>query len=156
MGGCPLCRGPIDTNLFKKPVQHLDLKMDIPGSPSTTNNSLPRVVKTEEDVKSDVGALNAALANAPEEKKYWLYRGRNQGWWRFDLRNEKDIEEAFTNGMPITELTICGRSYVIDFSKMEQYQKNNQNSSRDIKRVNATDFDGMDVKGLAGMFVNNH
>ena len=66
-------------------------------------------------------------------KMYWLYHGRQQGWWRFDPRTEKDIEEAFVSQMPITEVTICGQSYIIDFAKMSQYPKTQRGSTRHVK-----------------------
>lgn len=36
MGGCPMCRGPIDSNIFAQPSQVLDLKMNVPKSPIVT------------------------------------------------------------------------------------------------------------------------
>uniref|UniRef100_A0A1I7TX06 RING-type domain-containing protein n=1 Tax=Caenorhabditis tropicalis TaxID=1561998 RepID=A0A1I7TX06_9PELO len=32
--GCPMCRGPIDASIFNLPSQVLDLKMDVPNSPT--------------------------------------------------------------------------------------------------------------------------
>ncbi|UMM15404.1 hypothetical protein L5515_002819 [Caenorhabditis briggsae] len=155
LGGCPICRGPIDEKIFKKPKQNLNLKMDMPDSPApSTSNSAEKEVKEEpvdEDVKPDVNALNAAL-NTASTKMYWLYHGRNRGWWRFDPRVEKDIEEAYNHRMPITEVTICGQAYVIDIAKMTQYPKNNKGAARDVKRVDSNEFDTLDVKGLAGVF----
>ncbi|CAL2028006.1 unnamed protein product [Caenorhabditis brenneri] len=179
LGGCPICRGPIDDKIFKKPKQALDLKMDVPEAaaaaaalaqqPSTSTSTAAagdKKVKQEpvdEDVKPDVAALNAqmraqaAAAPAPpppQPRMYWLYHGRHQGWWRFDPRIEKDIEEAFVSLMPVTEVTICGHPYVIDFSKMSQFPKNSRGSAREVKRVNSDEFDAMNVKGLAGVFAS--
>lgn len=63
MGGCPICRGPIDDQIFKNPSQILDLKLEVPGSPQVPTNQrqpIDRDVKVEvdEDVKPDVSALN--------------------------------------------------------------------------------------------------
>lgn len=159
-GGCPICRGPIDSSIFKKPTQTLNLKMDIAdGQPSTSDSPPTKRVKQEdpdEDVKPDKKALDAGMApgatsSSTKEKKYWIYSGRHQGWWRFDPRLEKDIEDAFESKMPLTELTICGCPYIIDFGEMKQFPKNNRQSARDIKRVNSDEFDGLNVKGLAGV-----
>lgn len=137
-GDCPICRGPIDSQIFKKPLQAVDLKMDIPGTPSAA--APDPVVKQEvddEDVKPDVKKLQEELkkqqAAAAAQKMFWLYRGRHQGWWRFDPRIEKEIEEAFTHQMPMTEVTICGNPYIVDFSQMCQYPKNQSNYSRNVK-----------------------
>uniref|UniRef100_A0A1I7UT03 E3 ubiquitin-protein ligase n=1 Tax=Caenorhabditis tropicalis TaxID=1561998 RepID=A0A1I7UT03_9PELO len=155
LGGCPICRGPIDDNIFRRPTQQLDIKMPVPDSPTpSTSSSTDREVKQEvdEDVKPDVDALNASMNNPPPILMYWLYHGRRQGWWRFDPRIEKDIEEAYIARMPVTEVVICGQPYVIDFSNMTQYPKNNRTHSRDVKRVDAHEFDASNVKGLAGVF----
>lgn len=132
--------------------------MDIPGTPSAA--APDPVVKQEvddEDVKPDVKKLQEELkkqqAAAAAQKMFWLYRGRHQGWWRFDPRIEKEIEEAFTHQMPMTEVTICGNPYIVDFSQMCQYPKNQSNYSRNVKRVNSTDFDSLNVKGMSGVFV---
>lgn len=155
LGGCPICRGPIDDGMFKKPAQNLDLKMAIADdsfAPSTSNPVVKDVKQeVDEDVKPDVNALRDAANNQPAPM-FWLYRGRRQGWWRFDPRVEKDIEEAFANKMPVTEVTVVGQAYIIDFAKMTQYPKNNRNASREVKRVDNTEFDTLDVKGLAGVF----
>lgn len=154
LGGCPICRGPIDTSIFKKPSQDLDLKMDIPDAQApTTSNPAVKEVKQEvdEDIKPDVAALNAQMNNPQPAKMFWLYHGRQQGWWRFEPRVEKDIEEAFASNMPVTEVTICGKPYVVDFTKMSQYPKNHRASARDVKRVDTNEFDALNVKGLAGV-----
>ena len=76
----------------------------------------------------------------------WFYEGRN-GWWRFEERNNDDLEEAFLSGRQELETIICGHLYVINFVRMEQYQKNFPTRKRKIKR----DLKSCDSKGIAGL-----
>ena len=76
----------------------------------------------------------------------WFYEGRN-GWWKFEERNNEEIEETFLKGTQCLETLICGNLYVIDFTRMEQYQKNYPNRKRKIKR----DLQTCDSKGIAGL-----
>uniref|UniRef100_A0A8R1DYU6 E3 ubiquitin-protein ligase n=1 Tax=Caenorhabditis japonica TaxID=281687 RepID=A0A8R1DYU6_CAEJA len=151
LGGCPICRGPIDASIFKKPSQNLDLKMTMPNSPVSSARVVPVADEDVEDVKPDVSTLNGTTSNGTVKKNFWLYEGRNSGWWRFDPRIEKDIEEAFVNQMPLAEVIVCGLPYIIDFSQMKQYPKNDRNTCRAIRRVDSSEFDTLNVKGLAGV-----
>ncbi|CAI5438654.1 unnamed protein product [Caenorhabditis angaria] len=169
---CPICRGPIDHDSivrYKQP--NIDLKMPCPLDSPQPIRTRPNngdanqvVVKDEpidEDVKPDINALRAGTSNnaavaqnvaPPPAQNYWLYQGRSRGWWRFDPRTEKDIEEASSNNMPITEVVICGSRYIIDFSNSIQYPKDKGiNMKRNIRRVTSAEFDSLHVKGIAGV-----
>ncbi|KAF1761053.1 hypothetical protein GCK72_009307 [Caenorhabditis remanei] len=157
--GCPMCRGPIDPSIFSLPSQVLDLKMDVPLSPVVVQDKYKPIEKRDtspsETPAPSALNLDASLLddNLPEEKMYWLYRGKNQGWWRFDPRHERDIDKAYNNDEDHCEVTICGRTYVIDFNGQCQYPKGVPTQRREVKRVSSADFDTMGVKGLAGVFV---
>ena len=53
---------------------------------------------------------------------FWYYQGRN-GWWRFDERNNKDLEDSFQDKKEKVHFLICGHLYVIDFKKMVSVEK---------------------------------
>jgi len=76
----------------------------------------------------------------------WFYEGRN-GWWRFESRNNDDLEEAFSEGKQQVETLICGNIYVIDLASMEQFQKSMPQRKRRIKR----DLKTAQCKGVAGL-----
>ena len=61
-----------------------------------------------------------------------LSQGSN-GWWRYEPRDEGDINKAYEEGRSVVELTMCGHAYIVDFGKMEQLRKNNQKIKRKIK-----------------------
>ncbi|CAL2044864.1 unnamed protein product [Caenorhabditis brenneri] len=152
--GCPMCRGPIDPTIFSLPTQSLDLKMDVPDSPVPILNqkkqdSDDNTTRKPAPIPLDFNVLNE------KEKHYWLYQGKNQGWWRFDPRNEREIEEAFTkkDHQCFCEVIVCGKPYIVDFHKSLQHPKDNPTQVRSVKRVTAKDFDTLGVKGLAGVFV---
>lgn len=149
--GCPMCRGPIDPTIFNLPSQVLDLKMKVPLSPAVTQN-LNKSKLDQNNVAPISLDLNASLNESQEENMYWLYRGKNQGWWRFDPRHERDIDQAFNSNQNHCEVLICGRTYIIDFDDASQYPKDAPTQRREVKRVSAADFDQMGVKGLAGVF----
>ncbi|CAO4379424.1 unnamed protein product [Caenorhabditis nigoni] len=153
---CPMCRGKIDLGIFNLPSQVLDLKMDVPISPVVVQKS--RAAINRADGNTTVSAIN--FDDTPEDtpkkdqrKMYWLYRGKSQGWWRFDPRHERDIEESYRNGNLHCDVLICGRTYIIDFQRKCQYLQNQPSQAREVTRVSAEEFDGMEVKGLAGVFV---
>jgi len=76
----------------------------------------------------------------------WFYEGRN-GWWRFESRNNEELEESFQEGRGKVETLICGQLYVIDLVAMEQFQKSMPQRKRRIKR----DLKTAQCKGVAGL-----
>jgi len=84
--------------------------------------------------------------DAAELQWQWFYEGRN-GWWRFESRNNDDLEEAFSEGKQQLETLICGNIYVIDLASMEQFQKSMPQRKRRIKR----DLKTAQCKGVAGL-----
>jgi len=76
----------------------------------------------------------------------WFYEGKN-GWWRFEKRNNEELEENLRNGIQAFETMICGNIYVMDLVKLEQYQKDRPQRKRKLKR----DMKSMECKGVAGL-----
>lgn len=76
----------------------------------------------------------------------WYYEGRN-GWWQYDERTSRELEEAFSKGKKSTEMLIAGFLYVADLENMVQYRRNEHGRRRKIKR------DVLDIpkKGVAGL-----
>ncbi|XP_029450390.1 E3 ubiquitin-protein ligase RNF146 isoform X2 [Rhinatrema bivittatum] len=76
----------------------------------------------------------------------WYYEGRN-GWWQYDERTSRDLEEAFSKGKKSTEMLIAGFLYVADLENMVQYRRNEHGRRRKIKR----DIIDIPKKGVAGL-----
>lgn len=70
------------------------------------------------------------------------------GWWKFEERLCKDLEEVKSLGMDKLETLICGTLYVIDLNALVQYNKDNPTRRRRIKRDLVTN---VVVKGVAGI-----
>ncbi|KAJ8005371.1 hypothetical protein DPEC_G00145930 [Dallia pectoralis] len=76
----------------------------------------------------------------------WYYEGRN-GWWQYDERTSRELEDAFSKGKKTTEMLIAGFLYVADLENMVQYRRNEHGRRRKMKR------DVLDIpkKGVAGL-----
>ena len=77
---------------------------------------------------------------------FWYYEGRN-GWWRFDERNNADLESSYQEGKEMVHFLICGNMYVIDFKNMVQYRLDMTGRVRSIKR----ECSEIAAKGVAGL-----
>uniref|UniRef100_A0A8D0GRT8 E3 ubiquitin-protein ligase n=1 Tax=Sphenodon punctatus TaxID=8508 RepID=A0A8D0GRT8_SPHPU len=76
----------------------------------------------------------------------WYYEGRN-GWWQYDERTSRELEDAFSKGKKSTEMLIAGFLYVADLENMVQYRRNEHGRRRKIKR----DILDIPKKGVAGL-----
>ncbi|XP_012392290.2 E3 ubiquitin-protein ligase RNF146 isoform X1 [Orcinus orca] len=76
----------------------------------------------------------------------WYYEGRN-GWWQYDERTSRELEDAFSKGKKSTEMLIAGFLYVADLENMVQYRRNEHGRRRKIKR----DIIDIPKKGVAGL-----
>eukprot|EP00088_Acartia_fossae_P012903 TRINITY_DN1667_c0_g1_i1.p1 TRINITY_DN1667_c0_g1~~TRINITY_DN1667_c0_g1_i1.p1 ORF type:complete len:444 (-),score=73.23 TRINITY_DN1667_c0_g1_i1:454-1785(-) len=120
---CSLCRQPFNSS-------HLESSQVLQEASTSLNNStLPVNVDQEDDGRWQ-----------------WFYQG-NKGWWRFERRNNEDIEKSYLQGEQSTQLLIVGKLYTIDFVRMEQYQSNFPQRKRHIKR----DLRTSQCKGVAGL-----
>lgn len=70
------------------------------------------------------------------------------GWWQYENRTSEEIEQFYKLNMTKFDLLICGTMYTIDLDRKVQYNKENPNRRRKIKRENASN---LAVKGVAGV-----
>ncbi|KAG9342726.1 hypothetical protein JZ751_015588 [Albula glossodonta] len=61
--------------------------------------------------------LKAAGAGRGPGEHAWYYEGRN-GWWQYDERTSRELEDAFAKGKRSTEMLIAGFLYVADLENM--------------------------------------
>nr|XP_023662813.1 E3 ubiquitin-protein ligase RNF146-B-like isoform X1 [Paramormyrops kingsleyae] len=76
----------------------------------------------------------------------WYYEGRN-GWWQYDERTSRELEDAYAKGKKSTEMLIAGFLYVADLENMVQYRRNEHSRRRRMKR----DIVDIPKKGVAGL-----
>ncbi|CAG6015911.1 unnamed protein product [Menidia menidia] len=100
----------------------------------------PTLLSPEELKASAGGRAGAASDHA------WYYEGRN-GWWQYDERTSRELEDAFSKGKKTAEMLIAGFLYVADLENMVQYRRNEHGRRRKMKR------DVLDIpkKGVAGL-----
>lgn len=85
----------------------------------------------------------------------WIYEGRNNGWWYYDLELQNVLETAWNDDQTYLSWTICGQSVNFDFFNMTQ--TNTQSKAiRAIKRLTHEDIirDDLLMKGVSGMVPN--
>lgn len=122
---CALCRQEIPEDFLERPVLLLpeELKAAAAG------------------VSRSIGAEGGSCGGFA-----WYYEGRN-GWWQYDERTSRELEEAFSKGRKTTEMLIAGFLYVADLENMVQYRRNEHGRRRKIKR----DVVDIPKKGVAGL-----
>ncbi|KAK1803757.1 hypothetical protein P4O66_020783 [Electrophorus voltai] len=76
----------------------------------------------------------------------WYYEGRN-GWWQYDERTSRELEDAYNKGKKSAEMLIAGFLYVADLENMVQYRRNEHGRRRRMKR----DVVDIPKKGVAGL-----
>ncbi|XP_066257715.1 E3 ubiquitin-protein ligase RNF146-like [Euwallacea similis] len=76
----------------------------------------------------------------------WFYEGCN-GWWQYDERTSKELENSYKNGEKSIELLIAGFLYIVDFESMLQLRRNDPSRRRQVKR----DVSTISKKGIAGI-----
>ena len=90
-------------------------------------------------------------SSALDDGTQWFYAGNSSGWWRYDPRTNRDIEEKFKEGAKKFEILIAGYLYVIDLEQMIQYRHSDMSRKRNIKRDME---DSIATKGVAGLMHN--
>uniref|UniRef100_A0A0A1XIA7 E3 ubiquitin-protein ligase n=1 Tax=Zeugodacus cucurbitae TaxID=28588 RepID=A0A0A1XIA7_ZEUCU len=106
------------------------------------------------------GIDDICATKSTEDGYQWFYEGRNGGWWAYDPRSSKDIEDAYESRMLGTgmidleedcrhQVLICGAIYTIDFVNMLQHPVQNPSRKRKICRSKH-----MPTKGVAGILKN--
>ncbi|XP_026175179.1 E3 ubiquitin-protein ligase rnf146-like [Mastacembelus armatus] len=122
---CALCRQEVPEDFLERPV----------------------LLSPEELKAAAAGLSRSGVTGDNSREDYtWYYEGRN-GWWQYDERTSRELEEAFTKGRKSTEMLIAGFLYVADLENMVQYRRNEHGRRRKIKR----DVVDIPKKGVAGL-----
>lgn len=101
----------------------------------------PTLLSPEELKASATGGRGAGTGGHA-----WYYEGRN-GWWQYDERTSRELEDAFNKGKKSAEMLIAGFLYVADLENMVQYRRNEHGRRRRMKR----DVVDIPKKGVAGL-----
>ncbi|CAJ0920563.1 unnamed protein product, partial [Mesorhabditis belari] len=185
---CPMCRGPVDINQFRKVIDpSLQLTMRDPEDSTTDHPPVKKVKKepvdpgdlqqqqqtskasnvkvkaepvdpddvqqqTQTQSQTEKGNEMNASQQQKESATFWVYKARGNGWWRYDPRTEKDINDACRLGKQKCEVNTCGMTFVIDFQEMVQYRKDTPDVQREISRADGEqDLTRMQIRGIAGV-----
>lgn len=79
----------------------------------------------------------------------WYYSGAN-GWWQYEERIAKELEEAFAAKQSSVTICVSGYHYVVDFVEMVQYKESDPMRRRRVKR----DAADSQKKGVAGILLH--
>ncbi|XP_044024604.1 E3 ubiquitin-protein ligase rnf146-like [Siniperca chuatsi] len=122
---CALCRHEIPEDFLERPV-----------------------LLSPEELKAAATGVSRSVGTGASSRgdNAWYYEGRN-GWWQYDERTSRELEEAFAKGRKSTEMLIAGFLYVADLETMVQYRRNEHGRRRKIKR----DVVDIPKKGVAGL-----
>ncbi|XP_068452425.1 E3 ubiquitin-protein ligase rnf146-like [Clinocottus analis] len=118
---CALCRQEVPDDFLERPT-----------------------LLSPEELKASAGGRGGSGGAASDHA--WYYEGRN-GWWQYDERTSRELEDAFSKGKKTAEMLIAGFLYVADLENMVQYRRNEHGRRRKMKR------DVLDIpkKGVAGL-----
>lgn len=115
---CALCRQEVPDDFLERPT-----------------------LLSPEELKASAGVRSGATSDHA-----WYYEGRN-GWWQYDERTSRELEDAFSKGKKTAEMLIAGFLYVADLENMVQYRRNEHGRRRKMKR----DVLNIPKKGVAGL-----
>ncbi|CAD5111899.1 unnamed protein product [Dimorphilus gyrociliatus] len=97
-----------------------------------------------------VPVIDKKTESRKESSHRWFYEGRG-GWWQYDERSNKDIEDRYIKKEYKFEVQIAGSLYVIDLENYQQINRNDPSRRRKIKR----DVSPPDLKGIAGLKISS-
>ncbi|KAG7260225.1 hypothetical protein CRUP_007878 [Coryphaenoides rupestris] len=115
---CALCRQEVPEDFLERPT-----------------------LLSPEELKASAGGRGGVAGDHA-----WYYEGRN-GWWQYDERTSRELEDAFSKGKKTAEMLIAGFLYVADLENMVQYRRNEHGRRRRMKR----DVVDIPKKGVAGL-----
>jgi hypothetical protein len=102
-------------------------------------NTLEKVINHKEEEEEDI---------------QWHYKGRNFGWWKFDKKNNIELEKLYQKHKDedyVKEdntIAICGNTYYYDFEEMKQISLDG--NIRNILRVENDEMNDL-IKGISGL-----
>ncbi|XP_014776784.1 E3 ubiquitin-protein ligase rnf146 [Octopus bimaculoides] len=149
---CAICLHPCEYPV-QLPCKHIFCFLCMKGSAKQSQ----RCALCRQEIP-DSCFLNPPLLNEEQlektvtfDKNYqWFYEGRN-GWWQYDERTSREMEQRYKTNETSFDLLIAGYVYTIDFEKNIQYRQDNPMKRRQIKR----DFVNIpEKKGIAGIKLN--
>lgn len=120
---CALCRQEVPEDFLERPV-----------------------LLSPEELKAAAAGLSRGVEGSAQKDYAWYYEGRN-GWWQYDERTSRELEDSYSKGKKSTEMLIAGFLYVADLENMVQYRRNEHGRRRKIKR----DVVDIPKKGVAGL-----
>ncbi|XP_056150840.1 E3 ubiquitin-protein ligase rnf146-like [Lampris incognitus] len=120
---CALCRQEVPEDFLERPT-----------------------LLSPEELKAAAAGVRRGMEGGPHVEYAWYYEGRN-GWWQYDERTSRELEEALVKGRKSAEMLIAGFLYVADLENMVQYRRNEHSRRRRMKR----DVVGIPKKGVAGL-----
>lgn len=120
---CALCRQEVPEDFLERPV-----------------------LLSPEELKAAAAGLSRGVGGSAQKDYAWYYEGRN-GWWQYDERTSRELEDSYSKGKKSTEMLIAGFLYVADLENMVQYRRNEHGRRRKIKR----DVVDIPKKGVAGL-----
>ena len=109
-------------------------------------------------------------AKFPDDQKLeipviiWIYSGRNNGWWYYDLDTNLELETKYTEYLKDKnkferKVWLLSKPYQINFITMTQISDDIHSNIRKIKRID-TSVESIDtfnklIKGIAGLQIKS-
>uniref|UniRef100_A0A146L5C5 E3 ubiquitin-protein ligase n=1 Tax=Lygus hesperus TaxID=30085 RepID=A0A146L5C5_LYGHE len=92
--------------------------------------------------------MPASAPSGDEEEFHWFYEGRHGGWWQYEERMSRELEEQHKSGSDKFETIICGHLYTIDFANHVQFRNDCPFHARRILRQRPS---LVEKRGVAGI-----
>ncbi|EFO82377.1 hypothetical protein GCK72_024406 [Caenorhabditis remanei] len=149
---CPTCRGRIPSELFRDPKRY-DLPIDIECPIEYANDCTSMFALTEEGKGSANSSVQLRRSQrSTRTKYYWIYQATDYGWYRYDPKNEKYLEESYIRKKSSCTIFICGFKMSINLkSNVQERISEGEVHRRKIKRIKAGDLKNHRVRGISGI-----
>ncbi len=125
----------------------------------SSNHPVCPLCRSPLDIDLNHLQVDENLVNDATESYQWQYHGKNYGWWDYDERSNKEIEEAYVSkdlgspqsGLPGPCIIFIGhKSYSIDFTEMTQKNLTDPSKIRKVRRIDRNSSDHH-PKGTGGV-----
>uniref|UniRef100_A0A8R1HTV5 RING-type E3 ubiquitin transferase n=1 Tax=Caenorhabditis japonica TaxID=281687 RepID=A0A8R1HTV5_CAEJA len=149
---CPTCRSRISPNVFENTISNdMDIHMECPEEYISDCADMFDMVPGEKGKPRRLGPPRRSVRST-RLKHYWIYESSPSGWYRYDPKNERYIEEAYQRKKRSCTLFISGYKMTIDLDgKTQERESNGVTHVRNIKRILSTELEKHHVKGIAGI-----